>query len=32
MTKLGIKNVESHSVLWYKNIQFKNDDVEDFEC
>ena len=34
MTKLGIKNVESNHILWYKNIQFKTDDINnnDIEC
>ena len=34
MTKLGIKNIESHHILWYKNIQFKNDNTndDDIDC
>ena len=34
MTKLGIKSVESHNIVWYKNIQFKTDDTNnyDVEC
>ena len=34
MTKLGIKSVESNHIVWYKNIQFKNEytDANDVEC
>jgi P4 family phage/plasmid primase-like protien len=35
MTKLGIKSVESHNIVWYKNIQFKtgnDNDNDDIDC
>jgi len=35
MTKLGIKSVENHNIVWYKNIQFKtgnDNDNDDIDC